>query len=82
MHNYGKEEKSEKPKRDKDKINKNIQSSMKKKCIPDNCPYIPICESGCLYMKEIQKISYDKPYCRKKYFNKLILEYIKFKLIK
>lgn len=66
-------------KRGKTKIKNGIFEAMKKKCVPEKCPYFPICETGCLFAKETLKMDYDTPYCRKKYFDKLIPEFIKLK---
>lgn len=63
----------------KTKIKSDIFEAMKKKCIPEKCPYFPICETGCLFVKETLKMNYSTPYCRKKYFDKLIPEFVKLK---
>lgn len=61
------------------KIRKNILDAMEKKCLPEKCPYFPICETGCLFVKETLKMDYDIPYCRKQYFDKLIPRLIELK---
>jgi len=63
----------------RDKIKENILKAMKKKCFLEKCPYFPICETGCMFVKETLKIGYDIPYCRKRYFDKLVPRLIELK---
>lgn len=64
----------------KDKIKNDIFKAMEKKCIPEKCSYLPICETGCLFSKEILKMDYSTSYCRKQYFDKLIPKLIDLKI--
>ena len=63
------------------KIKENILKAAKKKCVLEKCPYFPICETGCMFVKETLKINSDLPYCRKRYFNNLIPKLIELKTI-
>lgn len=63
----------------RDKIRRSILKAMEKKCLFEECPYFPVCETGCLFVKETLKVGFDVPYCRKKYFNKLIPKLIELK---
>lgn len=57
---------------DRKEIRKYIFKAMRGKCSLKHCSYFPVCETGCLFVKETLNMSYDVPYCRKAYFDRLI----------
>ena len=57
---------------DKTPVNRSILEAARKLCIKKRCPFFPICETGCFFMKYLQKIDFDESFCRESFYSTLL----------
>ena len=56
----------------RDKYTNSILKACSMLCVKKECPYFPICESGCFFVKGVNGMSLSSPYCRETFYSQMV----------
>lgn len=49
-----------------------IMEAASKMCINRRCPFFPICGTGCFFVKTVEGLAFEQPYCRSAFYSHII----------
>lgn len=62
---------------DRSFLNTSILNAAAKLCIEKQCPFFPICETGCLFTKALNGIDFEEPFCRESFYSAFVPGFIR-----